>query len=276
MSERVFLDIELKPTDEEIALAENYDRSIAFLREKGPLYSLPDNMADLDQTSKDLVRELYEADHEWSQKVYFHPFSEISHTVSSKQGPINFDKPQSLRCGRLVIELFTKDTPKTCENFKCLATGSKGIMKKAPNKPLHYLKSPVHRIVKNWIAQSGDITRFDGSGGESIYGGKFNDEKEGLKKNFERGTVAMANSGKNSNTSQFFFCLSSDKNKMKKLLDGKYVAFGTVVEEYVFLEDGEGKEERAQEGFVLDKINKYGTESGEPTRGLIIADCGLV
>lgn len=45
----------------------------------------------------------------------------------------------------------------------------------------------------------------DGSGGESIYGGKFNDEQAGLKRKFVRGTVGMANSGKNSNTSGFFF-----------------------------------------------------------------------
>ena len=67
----------------------------------------------------------------------------------------------------------------------------------------------------------------DGSGGDSIYGGKFNDEKNGLKAKHDKlGIVAMANSGKNSNTSQFYITLA------KKLpqLDGKHVVFGQVVE----------------------------------------------
>ena len=49
----------------------------------------------------------------------------------------------------------------------------------------------------------------DGSAGDSIYGGKFNDEKAGLKmKHDTPGLLSMANSGKNSNTSQFFFTLA--------------------------------------------------------------------
>ncbi|KAI0086114.1 hypothetical protein BDY19DRAFT_963146 [Irpex rosettiformis] len=54
----------------------------------------------------------------------------------------------------------------------------------------------VHRIMKDFIAQGGDTTRGDGSGGELIYGGKFIDEKEGLKCKVHRGSLAMANSGK--------------------------------------------------------------------------------
>jgi cyclophilin family peptidyl-prolyl cis-trans isomerase len=49
----------------------------------------------------------------------------------------------------------------------------------------------------------------DGSGGDSIYGGKFNDEKPGLKLRHDAaGILSMANSGKNSNSSQFFFTLA--------------------------------------------------------------------
>jgi len=67
----------------------------------------------------------------------------------------------------------------------------------------------------------------DGSGGDSIYGGKFNDEKAGLKLKHDRlGAVGMANGGRNSNTSQFYITLEERLPK----LDGKHVVFGRVVE----------------------------------------------
>lgn len=66
----------------------------------------------------------------------------------------------------------------------------------------------------------------DGSSGDSIYGGKFNDEKGALKKKHTGpGVLSMANSGKNSNTSQFFFTLAAVPQ-----CDGKHVVFGRVVE----------------------------------------------
>ena len=115
------------------------------------------------------------------------------------------------------------------------------MCKNARNKKLHYLDCPIHRIVKGFVAQGGDITRGDGSGGEvrrvdhllvsrsppsqSIYSGKFNDDKVGLKAKFKRGSLAMANSGKNTNSSQFFVVLTNDEAQLAKL-DGKYVQFG--------------------------------------------------
>ena len=66
----------------------------------------------------------------------------------------------------------------------------------------------------------------DGSGGDSIFNGKFNDEKGGLKlKHDGPGVLSMANSGKNSNTSQFFFTLAAAPQ-----CDGKHVVFGRVAE----------------------------------------------
>ncbi|KFM23630.1 Peptidyl-prolyl cis-trans isomerase cypE [Auxenochlorella protothecoides] len=66
----------------------------------------------------------------------------------------------------------------------------------------------------------------DGSGGDSIYGKPFNDEKGGLKlKHDAAGIVSMANSGKNSNTSQFFLTLGP-----APACDGKHTVFGRVVE----------------------------------------------
>lgn len=80
---------------------------------------------------------------------------------------MRFQPPEPLRAGRLVFKL--DDSPglvETRANFIALCTGEKGACKNAPNKRLHYLNTPVHRIVKGFVAQGGDITRGDGSGGE--------------------------------------------------------------------------------------------------------------
>ena len=80
---------------------------------------------------------------------------------------MRFVPPPPLLAGRLTFDL--DDTPalaKTIGNFVALCTGEKGVCKNAPNKKLHYLGCPIHRIVKGFVAQGGDITRADGSGGE--------------------------------------------------------------------------------------------------------------
>ena len=80
---------------------------------------------------------------------------------------MRFTLPTPLLAGRLVFAL--DDTPglaKTTGNFAALCTGERGACKNAPNKQLYYLGCPVHRIVKGFVAQGGDVTRGDGSGGE--------------------------------------------------------------------------------------------------------------
>ena len=52
----------------------------------------------------------------------------------------------------------------TVNNVVALCTGEKGSCTNAPSKKLHYLDCPTHRIVKNFVAQGGDVTRGDGSG----------------------------------------------------------------------------------------------------------------
>ena len=75
---------------------------------------------------------------------------------------------------RITMELFADTTPKTAENFRCLCTGEKG--KGKSGKDLHFKGSNFHRVIAGFMAQGGDFTMGNGTGGESIYGAKFADE----------------------------------------------------------------------------------------------------
>ena len=105
--------------------------------------------------------------------------------------------------------------------------------------------------------QGGDFTRGNGTGGESIYGEKFDDEWD-LRvfiSHEKEGMLSMANSGKNTNGSQFFIT-----NKKCVHLDCRHVVFGQV-------EDGMD---------VVRKIEKVGTGSGSTSAKVVIADCGEI
>merc|ERR1711976_800686 len=119
--------------------------------------------------------------------------------------------------GRLIFSLYTDICPKTCENFKMLCTGEKMQGK----KKLHYQGSSFHRIIPGFMIQGGDFTKGNGTCGMSIYnGGMFPDENFSVK-HTRKGLLSMANSGPNTNLSQFFITL--DKADW---LDGKHVCFG--------------------------------------------------
>ncbi len=106
--------------------------------------------------------------------------------------------------GRLVFELFRNELPMTAENFRKLCTGEMGENEKG--EKLCYRGSLFHRIVSGFVAQGGDITMGDGTGGTSVYGDVFADEGF-IHKHKWPGMLSMANSGADSNGSQFYVTL---------------------------------------------------------------------
>ena len=146
--------------------------------------------------------------------------------------------------GRIEMELKIDVVPKTAENFRALCTGEKGY---------GFKKSPFHRVIPNFMCQGGDITMGNGMGGKSIYGGKFEDENFTLT-HAGPGILSMANSGPNTNGSQFFLCTTTTSH-----LDGKHCVFGQVVKGYG----------------VVKAIERVGSMTGGTRQGVLVSECGV-
>lgn len=182
--------------------------------------------------------EFYETDHDWSDR-----------------GPI--DPVLPTRSSRVVLELLPDVAPLACENFLALCRNPANAPAGESGKPQTYVGCPVHRVQSGFVLQAGDFVFGTGSGGESVFGKKFKDERAGLAlKHDRKGVLSMGNSGKNSNTSQFFITLGEGGAPQ---CDGKHVVFGRVVA-----------------GFeVLDAVEAAaGTASGEPAVPVSITACG--
>ena len=117
--------------------------------------------------------------------------------------------------GTIKFELLEEDAPKTTENFRLLAEKN------------YYDGVIFHRVIQNFMIQGGDPLG-EGYGGESAWGGRFEDEinreSDLYKGVYEKGTVAMANAGPNTNGSQFFIM------HIDYPLPPSYTKFGRVIE----------------------------------------------
>ena len=117
--------------------------------------------------------------------------------------------------GTIKFELLEEDAPKTTENFRLLAERE------------YYDGVIFHRVIENFMIQGGDPLG-EGYGGESAWGGKFDDEIDRESELYDgpyaKGTVAMANAGPNTNGSQFFIM------HVDYPLPPSYTKFGRVIE----------------------------------------------
>ena len=148
---------------------------------------------------------------------------------------------------KVVLELFNKNLPLTCDNFYKLCLGAKN----EEGTSLNYKGSLIHRISKNSFIQGGDI-RIEGP--KSIYGKNFNDENYNVKHD-TKGILGMVKKGnrKHSNECLFYISLCPLKS-----FDGIFVAFGRVIQGYD----------------VIEKISEMDTYLQRPVKQISISDCG--
>ena len=144
--------------------------------------------------------------------------------------------------GKILIKLYDDIVPKTSYNFKMLC------------KNKTYKNCIFHRIIKDFMIQGGDYENNDGTGGKSIYGRKFEDENFEIK-HHKPYLLSMANSGSNTNGSQFFITTVETPH-----LDGKHVVFGEVIK-----------------GFeIIYKLNNIKTDDNDkPISNIMISDAGI-
>ena len=210
--------------------------AVAFVAQNSIRYSLSsDKLSELGGSERARLPELYASDFAWAGRGRL----ELSPAPAE----------------RVVFELFAKEAPTCVANFAALCTGAKGKAK-GSGLPLHYKGSALHRVVKGFMVQGGDFTHGNGAGGESIWGAPFKDDKDALRLRVDApGLLAMSNTGKNSNGSQWFVTLAPAPK-----LTGKHCVFGRVVE-------GWG---------VIAAVGELECEGERPLKEVRIVDCGLL
>ncbi|KAK8203846.1 putative peptidyl-prolyl cis-trans isomerase [Phyllosticta capitalensis] len=152
--------------------------------------------------------------------------------------------------GRIKMELFKDVVPRTVENFRQFCTGES---KNGLGRPQGFKGCKFHRVIKDFMIQGGDFLNGDGTGSTCIYGSRsFADENFELKHD-SSGLLSMANSGPNTNGSQFFITTVPTP-----FLNNKHVVFGQVV-------DGMD---------VVRKIENTRTQREKPVQDVAISQCG--
>lgn len=153
------------------------------------------------------------------QEIHERPKMHINHSPEPPQKKEEYvvleiasspEDNKEIIIGELFIKLYDEICPRTCENFRSLSK-------------IEYKGCPFHRLIPGFMIQGGDFTNRNGTGGESIWGPKFPDENFILK-HTKRGILSCANSGPDTNGSQFFITFEATPH-----LDGKHVVFGEVV-----------------------------------------------
>jgi len=219
-------------------------RAVAFVAATSLKYGLSSPvLSELGGSERARLPAFYEADFAWSSRG----------RIALQPAPHE----------RLTLELFPAAAPNAVKNFLGLVAGDRGLAK-GSGKPLSYVGCAFHRATTG-IIQGGDFAKGNGSGGESIWGGTFKDDKGGLALKFERhgrggrGVLAMCNSGPNSNGSQFFITFSAQPK-----LNGKHVVFGHVV-------DGLEVLDAMEAACAVGRCSADGT----PPVAVTIAGCGV-
>jgi cyclophilin family peptidyl-prolyl cis-trans isomerase len=134
--------------------------------------------------------------------------------------------------GAIELELFDEDAPKTVENFRKLAGDG------------FYDGVIFHRVIKDFMIQGGDPTGTGTGGPGYTFEDEFNDHK------VERGALAMANSGPDTNGSQFFIVTTD----AAPWLDGKHTVFGRVTSSMDAVDSIEGTETDAADKPRADAV----------------------
>ena len=142
--------------------------------------------------------------------------------------------------GTMKVEVFCDTVPKASENFLALAASG------------YYDGTLFHRSIRGFMLQGGDPTG-TGKGGESIFGGYFDDEYNEELKHDKRGILSMANNGPNTNGSQFFITYRAQPH-----LNNVYTIFGQVIDGFATLDSIEkiavGKKNRPLSDVTIEKI----------------------
>ena len=150
--------------------------------------------------------------------------------------------------GTIVCKLFTAEAPETVANFIGLAEGTKKWDAPGKKGDKLYDGTIFHRVIPEFMIQGGD-PQGSGMGGP---GYKFADETKGSPHHFKQpGKLAMANSGPNTNGSQFFITVTDTS-----WLTGKHTIFGEVVEGYD----------------VVEKISKVARDSGDRPKTPVVLE----